>query len=318
MRKKVIYAILLAGMIFAPATLPAQNLRGQGAGNHRGTTATTRPGNNNTNQNKPNTTNRPGGNQNPTRPGGNQNTTRPGSNQNTTRPGGNHNPTRPGGNQNTTRPGGNQNTTRPGGNHNPTRPGGHHGHLNIWQSAPRPGVGATPSPGRYSGIRPPRLNRWERPLPPPPSRVQYVAPIGAPTISGILGLTFGTLINYGVNSLLNAGYNVAGTWDNSIYLNNVTQFGLIWPQATVYYGNNGMNGARFQITSFAANTASFNAAYNAICAAYGMPVSSTNYNGTMTRVWWGGNNTGYITLQFGPGYNEIGQSVFYTDLIYGM
>lgn len=225
------------------------------------------------------------------------------------RPGGNN------GNHNGNRPGGNN------GNHNGNRPGWNNGNHNGWgnhwggTSVPRPGVGATPSPRPGYGHRPPRINRWERPLPPPPPRVSYV-PVAVPSIRNVLGLAFGTMIDYGINALLTSGYNVAGTWDNTIFLNNVQQFGVVWPEATIYYGPNGMQSARFQYWSYAPNNYTFNSVYNALRAAYGNPLSTTSNYGTMTYIWWGGNNTGYITLQYGPGeYN--GGYRYYTDLIYG-
>lgn len=284
--KKRIFTIMTLAALLLPFGISAQSHRNQGAGNHRGNVQTERPGGNNQN--------RPGGNSN-VKPGGN--------NQN-----------RPGGNSNV-KPGGN-NQNRPGGN-SAIRPGGNQNHRPDWgQSAPRPGVGATPSPRPNNFMRPPRLNRWERPLPPRPV-FSGIPVYGAPTISNILGLTFGTLIDFGVRTLLGAGYQIAGTWDNAIYLNNVSQFGLVWPQATIYYGVGGMNGARFQYSSYSPSTYNFNAAYNALCAAYGFPVAANDLNGTMTRTWWGGNNTGYITLQYGPGYGQDGRYMYYTDLIYG-
>ena len=151
---------------------------------------------------------RPGGGNSSDRPGGN----RPDNGNSQARPGGN----RPGGGNSMDRPGGNGN--RPGGN----RPGhgwnpGHGGPGNNYRpsnSVPPPGAG-----GYRPSYRPPRQYRWERPVPPPPPRYAYVR-VGVPTIGDILGLAFGSLIDYGINSLINIAYNrsnsVSIILDNSI------------------------------------------------------------------------------------------------------
>ncbi|MCM1291534.1 MAG: hypothetical protein NC201_04925 [Prevotella sp.] len=284
MKRKII-TVLLAAVVLAltPCGILSQTHRNQGAGNSRGNSVA-RPGN---------TT-----------------TTRPATTINNNRPGNTN--VKPG---NSTNSNHGSSTIRPGGNNqfNPVRPGYNTGH-----SAPRPGVGATPSPRPSYSYRPPVISRWERPLPPPPVRTQYVPVYRVPSISNILGLTFGTLIDYGIRSLLTSGYDVAGTYSNGIYLNNVSQFGIIWPQVTIYYGVNGMNGARFQYSSYSPGNYNFNIAFNSLCAAYGNPVGSQTLNGVTSYTWWGGNNTGYITLQYGPGVAENGSYMYYTDLIYGL
>ena len=256
-----------------------------------------------------NSSDRPGGNRpdngnSQARPGGNSQG-RPGGN----RPGGN----RPGGGNSMDRPGGNGN--RPGGN----RPGhgwnpGHGGPGNNYRpsnSVPPPGAG-----GYRPSYRPPRQYRWERPVPPPPPRYAYVR-VGVPTIGDILGLAFGSLIDYGINSLINTGYQVVGTYNDVVYLNNVTQFGITWPEASMYYGPSGLRGARFQYGSYSPTDYRYRSAYSQLCAIYGQPVSVTNTGYVTTATWWGGNNTGYITLQYGPGVNQTGARMYYTDLIYG-
>lgn len=320
MKKRMLTAVSIALMMMLSGTAGAmaQNHRNQGVGNSRGTTTTnTRPGGNSTNRPNNNASgNRPGGVGSSGNHNGNSNqnsAVRPGGSGNNS---GDHNGNN---NQNSAvRPGGSVNSN---GNHNwnnnhnsGSRPGGN---LNWNSSVPRPGVGATPSPSTSGYVRPGRITRWERPLPSPPVRENYNVGYGVPSISNILGLTFGSLLDYGLRSLVMAGYNVAGTWDNTIYLNNVSQFGLVWPQATIYYGVGGMTGARFQYSSYAPSTTNFNIAYNAVCAAYGMPLSTNMANGVTTYTWWGGSNSGYITLQYGPGPAQNGSYLYYTDLIYG-
>ena len=153
-------------------------------------------------------------------------------------------------------------------------------------------------------------------MPPPPPRYTYVR-VGVPTIGDILGIAFGSLIDYGINSLINTGYQVVGTYDDIVYLNNVTQFGITWPEASMYYGPSGLRGARFQYGSYSPTDYRYRSAYSQLCAIYGQPVNVTNTGYVTTATWWGGNNTGYITLQYGPGVNQTGARMYYTDLIYG-
>lgn len=208
------------------------------------------------------------------------------------------------------------NSNRPNWNGN-RRPGGGH-------SAPRPGAGGSYRPGndRYWHNHPrpnygrPKYHfgRW-RPLPPPPPRPRnyYVYNYSVPSISSILGITFGTLIDYGIRSLINAGYTVAGYQNNAIFLNNIPMLGLTWPQATVYYGNNGMNGALFQYRSDRYNAGTYDDVYYQLCRTYGDPLESRSNGTSRSATWWGGNNTGYITLSV-SGQNN---GYYNTDLIYG-
>lgn len=138
----------------------------------------------------------------------------------------------------------------------------------------------------------------------------------APSISAVLGLTFGTLIDYGINSLINAGYNVAGYQNNAIFISDVGMMGCTWPQATVYYGASGMNGALFQYRSPSFNSSPYNKVYRQLCESYGSPVETTTNGNGRSATWWGGNNTGYITLSTDYGYDN-GIPAYDTSLIYG-
>ncbi|GEM_PF-386359 len=256
------------------------------------------------------------------RPGGN--TSGQGNSGHGYRPGGNNRPGqgnsghgyRPGGNN---RPGqGNPgHCYRPGGNHRPGyghRPG----------SAPRPGSGGVFRP--RPDYRPPRpyhygwpasyFGYW-RPLPPPPVRPYFYQPVYVtPTISSVLGLTFGSLIDYGINALVNAGYRIAGYQDNAIFLSNVGIMGYTWPQATVYYASSGgMNGALFQARSGSFRSSPYNKVYKQLCRAYGDPVETTSDGGDYhSATWWGGNDSGYITLTSDKTYDTGDVE---TNLVYG-
>lgn len=311
-----------------------------------------RPGNSG-HDNRPGNDNRPGHNGNATRPGHNN---RPGHNGHATRPGHDNRPghnggaTRPG---NDTRPGHNGNATRPGNDNRPghnghaTRPGhdnrpGHNGgatrpgHDN--RPGYRPGGNSAPRPGSWShhsrphykyrrpGYRPPRpgggywgppvaspyrINYWVPPVP------RYVRVLPAvPSIGTILGLTFGSFIDAGINSLFNAGYTVTGYLNNAIYLSNVRQLGYVWPEAMVMYTDGLMSGTQFYNWSAMRDQSMYYNLYNQLTALYGNPVD-VNYSGTgPSATWWGGGNTGYITLSYGYGASATGMNNYYTSLTY--
>lgn len=279
-----------------PGTSPGSN------DNRPGTSPGVQPGGNN--DNRPGGGVRPGGNDNKpdnggNRPGGNDN--RPGNGDN--RPGGNGINNRPGGHG----PGGNS-AQRPGTAYRPTTVRPNYNYMRPDYRPPRPGGGF---------IAPPPVNAY-RPvyfLPPPPPRPVVFRP-GIPTIGTILGLTFGTFIDNAIYSLYNTGYNVLGYSNNMVYLGNVNQLGYLWPEATIYYTDGLLSNTQFQYWTPLPDLARFNNVYRQLVATYGAPVSNSTYNGVTTVSWWGGNNTGFITLQYGPGTSATGLSNYYTTLTY--
>ena len=319
-------ALMSMAMIAAPMADAQTSRTGSGSA-HRTTTGTSTTRTSRTTATKSSATNsaRPASGTRPAsttvRPASSTTTTRPGSstprpgNTTTTRPG--NGSTRPGsstprpGNTTTTRPG--SSLPRPGsGSNNGVRPG---------NSVPRPGTGgrpaSRPTPPPRPAYRPPVSYRWERPLPPPPPRYNYIR-VGVPSIGSVLGLAFGSLIDYSIGSLINSGYTITSTYGgNTVYLSNVAQYGVTWPEATLFYVDGGLSGARFQYGSYSPTDYRFMTAYRQLCATYGDPVSYTNNYGYPVATWWGGNNTGYITLQYGPGVTNTGATMYYTDLIYG-
>ena len=227
--------------------------------------------------------------------------------------------TRPGGvvpGSNNSRPGGvtpGNHVNRPGANSAP-KPGGwastprpHYNYRNTGYRPPRPGGGywGAPVANRY------RIRYWTPPVP------RYVSVLPTvPSIGTILGLTFGSFIDAGINSLFNAGYNVAGYYDNAIYLTNVRQLGYVWPEVMVQYDDGLMHGTQFYNWSATPDQAMYNNLYNQLTARYGAPVD-INYGATgPTATWWGGGNSGYITLSYGYGASTSGISSYYTSLTY--
>lgn len=273
------------------------NRPGSNPGHNSGRPDGNRPGNNGNNGNH-NGNHRPGSNpgHNPGRPDGN----RPGNNGNhngNNRPGHNpgNNPGRPG---HDFGHGGN----RPG--HNPGRPGDH-----------RPGYGRPGGPHHFAP--PPHRPHYARPWAPPrpprgwrPGRVY-------PTFSTVLGITFGSAFDISLAYLLNNGYNVYSYGNNIVYLNNVNQLNLLWPDASLYYGSRGLDRGEFIYSTSYYDTMRYNDAYARLVAAYGAPVS-TSYPSNGMQTCWFGNDGRFVTLQFLPTYGADGIMRYYTTLSFGL
>lgn len=331
------------GMNARPATRPAtrpgsasgEQTRPGNHGSNRPQTGNTRPGNSDF---RPNTGGNHGNNQTGTRPGNNG--TRPGNNGNHNgnhggNLGGNHNGNRPGhgGNHGGQIGGNHGRPDRPGhgGGVRPDRPGhGNPGFRPGGNSAPRPGGWAHVSRPHYNyrnpGYRPPRPGGgyWGAP-PPSPYRINYwVPPVPryvrvvrtVPSIGTILGLTFGSFIDAGINALYNAGYTVNGYYNDAIYLSNVRQLGYLWPEAIVQYNDGLMSGTQFYNWSSIPDQNMYYSLYNQLTASYGTPVDISYSNSGPTATWWGGGNTGYITLSYGYGPSATGLNNYYTSLTY--
>ena len=267
---------------------------------------------------RPGGNNRPGGND---RPGGNG---RPGDNGGNHKPGGNNGGGnyRPGDNGGNRPGGGNY---RPGGN-NGNRPGDNMGHRPP-AGRPHHGInhgGPRPNYDHYrwhSSFRPRgprdrwydyyRYNRWSwyHPIAPPlrpwrPRVIWYYRPViptgyriyaSAPIITGVLGLEFGTLLDASLNYLYYNGYSIDGYQDNVVYLRDVNMMGYSWPDVMLQYDNGGgLCYAEFVTSSTYQDDYRFNNLYSNLCSTYGTPINSGNgyYS------WYGGNQTGYINLNF--------------------
>lgn len=133
----------------------------------------------------------------------------------------------------------------------------------------------------------------------------------------MFGLAFGTFIDYSINSLLYNGYNVLGYANNAIYLSGTTQLGYTWDDVQMNFNDGLFSSACFQEWSSSPSQARYNSVYNQLCTLYGPPVSDNSYQGIRSYTWWGGNQTGYVSLEFGYGMSDSGQSGYFTTLIYG-
>ncbi len=213
------------------------------------------------------------------------------------------------------------------GNIKPNRPGNNHPGSGHNPNGPKPGNNSVLRPGSPSHHQPHHPNgkplpppphnpnRWIHPLPPPPQAHYHYYP-GAMVIDAVLGLTFGVMIDYSISELVNNGYVVDGYADNVVYLSNVEQLGYNWPSVTLYYDDGYLRSSQFQYWSSSFNSSRYNNLYNKLSDMYGNPVNIETQNGLNSVSWWGGNNTGYVTLQYGyVKQGSIGN--YYTNLIYG-
>ena len=192
-------------------------------------------------------------------------------------------------------------------------PPGHHPHHDYKHHdyhPPRPGGGHWgPPPHHY-------CHHWSRPLPPPPPVTVHCHP-GVPVIDMLFGVPFGMFIDYSINSLVHMGYNVLGYANNAIYMNGVSQFGYTWDDVQLNYNDGLFSSACLQYWSSSSSRTRFNSVYNQLCSLYGSPVSNNSYNGITSYTWWGGNQTGYVTLEFGYGRSDDGYAGYFTTVFYG-
>lgn len=192
-------------------------------------------------------------------------------------------------------------------------PPGHHPHHDYKRHdyhPPRPDGGHWgPPPHHY-------CHHWSRPLPPPPPVTVHCHP-GVPVIDMLFGVPFGMFIDYSINSLVSMGYNVLGYANNAIYMNGVSQFGYTWDDVQLNYNDGLFSSACLQYWSSSSSMTRFNNVYNQLCSLYGSPVSNNSYNGITSYTWWGGNQTGYVTLEFGYGRSDDGYAGYFTTVFYG-
>jgi hypothetical protein len=165
-------------------------------------------------------------------------------------------------------------------------------------------------------------HNWSRPLP-PPARVHRPAPVvwhrpvipvgwrpyaSAPVIDRILGLMFGTFYEASLDHLYYNGYFIDGYADGIIYLRDVSMMDLYWPDVMLNYEYNKLVNAQFVYHSSYYDRARFDRVYRSLCRVYGPPV----FQDGMTISWYGGNNTGWVTLTMSDNYGE-----YYTTMSIG-
>jgi hypothetical protein len=123
-----------------------------------------------------------------------------------------------------------------------------------------------------------------------------------------LGITFGTLYDISLNYLYSNGYYIDGYADNIVYLRDVTMLNLMWPDVMLCYDGGRLANAQFVYSTGYHDRARYNRLYHDLSAVYGPPIEIDG--GVVT--WFGGNQTGYVTLQITSGAGR-----YYTTLSVG-
>lgn len=314
--KKVFRFIMIAGLIAtlsAPATIARDGRNGRGRGNNSSTEQTASRGNTKSNSKSGNGhgqrpsqgNSKPGNNhsQRPSQPSANN---RPQGNQH----GGNQPGKRPQGN---IKPG-NHLTPKPGNN---LKPGNVHqpefGYNHSPKPAPKPVYG---KPAHHTPPPPPANHKYwptyHRPTPPP----RYVYGPKGPSFGSILGMVIGTAFNASLNYLYSNGYNVSGCGSDAIYLNNVNQMNMMWPDAILRYANGLLASSQYIYSTNWNNPNRYWSLYNAFNAQYGYPASVHNNGGTLSASWFGPGGR-FVTINYQNGYNSFGAPCYYTTLTFG-
>ena len=184
--------------------------------------------------------------------------------------------------------------------------------------------GQRPAYGQQRHNRPPRVipqakphrpqvRHYHRPVPPPSFRPHR----GCPVIQSILGITFGTGLNLSLDFLYGRGYVVDGYTNDVVYLSNVNEMSFLWPDATLYYGANGLIGSQFSYSTNYYDRTRYNQIYSTFVTRYGAPVNYQAVNNGYIATWFGYDN-GYISLEFKPVYGAGGHLRYYTTLSFGL
>ena len=227
---------------------------------------------------------------------------------------GNYRPGNNGGGNHSGNHGGNTGGYRPDGNHNDHnggyRPGGNHGGYKPGPGNYHPGVNR---PHDHHGMIVHRPHSWVTPVAPPIRHfrphhhhiIRPVIPVGwhpwhkAPVIRGILGLTFGTAYYASLDYLFDRGYEIDGYYDGIVYLRNIVEMRVTWPDVMLNYGtNNAFNSAEFHYSTSFDDLGRFNYVHRELCRLYGSPMSYNESRSGIQAVWYGGNSIGYVTLEY--------------------
>lgn len=299
--KKVFRFIMIVGLIgslSAPLTIARDGRQGRGSnGNH---TERTR-----SNEGKRDKNSRSNSGQRPSQTGQGQ---RPGQSGQGQRPVQNQPGKRP--QQGQLRPG-NQHIDRPNNNYKPSN--------NKPTNSPKPNYkpgNHQPNFGHHTPPPPPAYHKhwpgYHRPTPPP----RYVYGPHAPSFGSILGMVLGTAFNASLNYLYSNGYNVAGCAADAIYLNNVHQMNMAWPNAILRYAGGLLASSQYIYSTDWNDASRYWSLFNAFNRQYGYPASVNNSGGTLSASWFGPGGR-FVSLNYQRGYNNYGAPCFYTTLTYG-
>lgn len=160
-----------------------------------------------------------------------------------------------------------------------------------------------------------RPSSWSTPVAPPartsrpadfiitrPNTHKGYKPLAsAPRITGILGLVFGSSYYNSLDYFYNRGYQIDGYYGNKVYLRNVNEMSLFWPDAIFNYSSRGyLESAEFHYSTTYYDYSRFKRLYTSLCNTYGVPVSHKNKGKgkKIETIWYGSDYRGYITLTY--------------------
>ena len=249
---------------------------------------------------------RPGNSSNAPKPGSNNNAPNSGSNNNAQRPGNSSNAPKPGSNNNAQRPGNSNNAPKPGSNNNAQRPGNS-------SNAPKPGGNKDSHNSHINRPHCPPTTAYHRPIPPASFRPSN----SFPSFRAIFGITLGSTINISLDFLNRNSYVINGYGNDVIYLRNVTEYGYMWPDATLYYEANRLVGTQLIYSTNYNSHNRYNMVYNTLTNQYGNPIDIQYVTNGMIATWWGYDGQ-YITLEYHPTYTNNGQLRYITTLSFGI
>lgn len=166
-------------------------------------------------------------------------------------------------------------------------------------------------PRYYSAPRKPYVP-VRRPVPRPP---HYHGP--TVNVGTILGVALGTLWDATFNYFATQSIPVYGYADDQIYLNNVSQFGITWPEATMYYSGGRLTSSQFTYSSAWNNTAWYDTTRNSLVRRFGQPYIVTSTPGHLPVLTWYGRDGSYITLEHVLVATTSGDMRYFTTLTVG-
>lgn len=199
-----------------------------------------------------------------------------------------------------------------GNNHN----GNHHnGGYKKPSHQHRPNRPVAPSrPVSRPPMRPSRpvVRPWHRPVAPhawrPTRRVPFVR--------ALFGLSFGMVVNQSLQQLRTAGYSIDGYDDNLLYLNNIREFGYLWPEGVVSYVDGYVARTQLFYSTPGYNRSRYNSIYSQLSRQYGVPLRSVLPGNGMQATWFASDGS-YIQLEFSAMNTYGSGSRYFTTLTFG-
>ncbi len=199
-----------------------------------------------------------------------------------------------------------------GNNHN----GNHHnGGYKKPSHQHRPNRPVAPSrPVSRPPMRPSRpvVRPWHRPVAPhawrPTRRVPFVR--------ALFGLSFGMVVNQSLQQLRTAGYSIDGYDDKLLYLNNIREFGYLWPEGVVSYVDGYVARTQLFYSTPGYNRSRYNSIYSQLSRQYGVPLRSVLPGNGMQATWFASDGS-YIQLEFSAMNTYGSGSRYFTTLTFG-